>query len=386
MKISKISIILLVLFFSISCSNKKEQSTEYVKARQEVEHYFVSNNPYEVLVIDNVEAKSVKNVIFMIGDGMGANVVQSASVANRGELYMETMPIVGVQMTASQDSIITDSAAGATAMATGSKTKRGRVNYDADGNPLKRITEYAKEAGLSTGVISTARIVDATPACYLTKNIDRNDYENIAKSYIGSGVDYVFGGGENFFNKRKDGKNLIPELEAKGYQVVFNVEDLANIKQGKVFAFGAKHDMADANERGDALWKGTEKALELLSQNKKGFFLMVEAAKIDDHGHGNNLPKMMEETLDFDRTVGEVLRWASKHKGTLVIVTADHGTGGLTLTGGNAKKGEVIGYYSTGDHDGSAVPVYAFGARAEEFKGTYQNTELFVKIKKLLNL
>lgn len=386
MKRSEIYIILGLFLFALSCSSKQEQVTEYTKARQEIEHSFINNTPYEVVEVGNIDGRKVKNVVFMIGDGMGLNVIQAASATNKGQLYIEKMPVSGIQLTASQDSIITDSAAAGTAMATGSKTKRGQVNYNAEGEQLKIITEYAHESGLSTGVISTARIVDATPACYLTHSMNRNDYEDIAKSYINSDVDFVFGGGENFFNKREDGKNLIPELEDKGYQVVFNVEDLGKIKKGKVFAFGAKHDMADAAERGDILWKGTEKALELLSQNSKGFFLMVEGAKIDDHGHGNNLAKMMEETLDFDQTVGKVLQWASKHPGTLVIVTADHSTGGLTLTGGNISKGEVTGFYSTGDHDGTAVPVYAFGAKAEEFEGTYQNTALFIKIKKLLNL
>jgi alkaline phosphatase len=141
-----------------------------------------------------------------------------------------------------------------------------------------------------------------------------------------------------------------------------------------------------AKERGDLFTKASLHAIDLLSQNKKGFFAMLEGSRIDDCGHWNDMPKLMEEVFDFDRTIGKVLKWAEKDGQTLVIVLADHETGGLTLLDGDIKTGTVSGNFSSKGHSGIMVPVYAYGPRADEFAGIYENTEVFQKIVKLLNL
>jgi alkaline phosphatase len=144
--------------------------------------------------------------------------------------------------------------------------------------------------------------------------------------------------------------------------------------------------MGKPNERKEQLWQGTKKALDILSQDEDGFFLMVESSMIDDYGHFNELSTLMEEVLDFDRTVGNVFEWASNHPGTLVVVTSDHETGGLTLLNGDIEKGEIECHFSSGGHSGVMVPVYSFGQGAEVFSGIYENTDIFYKMANALGL
>ena len=138
------------------------------------------------------------------------------------------------------------------------------------------------------------------------------------------------------------------------------------------------------DERGDLLARASMKGISLMNQNKNGFFMMIEGSQLDDYGHFNQLDLLMKETLDFDQTVGEVMKWAAKDGETLVVVTADHETGGLTLVNGNKDEGRVECCFSTKDHSGAMVPVYAFGPGAENFTGIFENTDVFKKIKKLM--
>lgn len=378
---------LVILLIVAACNGQEEKGYEMAEKNGCKLHAYVNHNSYKVKKICfDKEQQEVKNIILMIGDGMGLNVVQAAWTANKGQLFLDNAGCVGLMRTTAQDSIITDSAAAGTAMATGTKTKRGYVGVDAAGNSLKTICEYAKEKGLATGVLSSCRIYDATPATFSVENKDRNNSDAIAEAYLDCDIDFVLGGGLDHFQQHKAGKDLLPLLEKKGYEVVTSIEDLPMTKSDKIFALVAEHDMPIATDRDRALWKSTKKALDVLASNEKGFFLMVESAMIDDFGHGNKLPEMMEETLDFDRTIGKTLEWAVQHTGTLVIVTADHATGGLTLTEGSLEKGEIKGYFSSGHHDGVMVPVYAFGPKVEQFGGIYENTELCKKIKTALGL
>ena len=356
--------------------NKEDQATQVYK----------NPNSYKVKKIKSPKGKKVKNVIFMIGDGMSLMHAYTAWTANHGHLFLESADFIGLSKTYCADNLITDSAASGTAMATGHKTNKGCVGVDTQGKSLKTICEYASDKGLSTGVISTCRLVDATPATFSVENIDRDKEEEIAASYVNCGVDFILGGGRKYFTKRQDGKNLLPEFEKNGYQVVTSMNDLKNITGGKVFAPVEEGDMAKPLERKDELWQGTRKALDILSKDKDGFFLMVEGSMIDDYGHFNDLPHLMEEIADFDQTVGKVFEWATSHPGTLVVVTADHETGGLTLLGGDLAEGKVEGNFSTKHHSGVMVPVYSFGPGAKEFTGIYENTDLFEKMKAALKL
>lgn len=347
---------------------------------------YVMENPYPVEKIVPPTGTKVKNVILMIGDGMSLMHVYSAWTANRGKLYLENCEATGLSKTYCANKLITDSGAGGTAMAIGQKTNYHSVGVDVNGNPQPSLIKLAKQKGLSAGVAVTCRLWDATPADFCCHNVDRDNEDEIIADYVNCEADYVVGGGAKKFENRKDGRNIFKELEQKGYQVARSWEECKNLKSGKIFAVTDSVDTPLPAERGDRLAQSSLKGIELLNQNPNGFFMMIEGSQLDDYGHFNDLDLLMQETHDFDRTVGKILEWAAKDGETLVVVTADHETGGLTLIDGDKDKGEIKCKFSTTGHSGVMVPVYAFGPGAELFTGIYENTDIFHKIKSLLNL
>lgn len=339
-----------------------------------------------VKTIKSSRKGKIKNVVLMIGDGMSLAHMYTTWAANKGKLNLENCQTVGLAKTYCHDRLITDSGAAGTALATGHKTRYHSVGVDPEGKPLPTLTDLAAAKNKSTGVVVTCRLNDATPAAFCAHNSDRDQAEALIADYAGCGVDFIFGGGKRYFCDRKDGRNILEEMKALGYQTPENREQLNAIQGGKVLAVWADHDLPHPSARKEMLTESTVKALDLLSENKKGFFLMVEGSQIDDYGHSNQLNPLVDEILDFDRTIGKVFEWAAADGETLVIVTADHETGGLTLVGGALQEGEVVGKFSTGSHSGVMVPVYAFGPGAELFTGIYENTDIFEKIKYLLKL
>lgn len=347
---------------------------------------YVMENPYPVEKIAPPTGTKVKNVILMIGDGMSLMHVYSAWTANRGKLYLENCEVTGLSKTYCANKLVTDSGAGGTAMAIGQKTNYHSVGVDVNGNPQPSLIKLAKQKGMSAGVAVTCRLWDATPADFCCHNTDRDNEDEIIADYVNCEADYVVGGGAKKFENRKDGRNIFKELEQKGYQVARSWEECKNLKSGKIFAVTDSVDTPLPAERGDRLAQSSLKGIELLNQNPNGFFMMIEGSQLDDYGHFNDLDLLMQETHDFDRTVGKILEWAAKDGETLVVVTADHETGGLTLIDGDKDKGEIKCKFSTTGHSGVMVPVYAFGPGAELFTGIYENTDIFHKIKSLLNL
>lgn len=347
---------------------------------------YVMENPYPVEKIVPPTGTKVKNVILMIGDGMSLMHVYSAWTANRGKLYLENCEVTGLSKTYCANKLVTDSGAGGTAMAIGQKTNYHSVGVDVNGNPQPSLIKLAKQKGMSAGVAVTCRLWDATPADFCCHNTDRDNEDEIIADYVNCEADYVVGGGAKKFENRKDGRNIFKELEQKGYQVARSWEECKNLKSGKIFAVTDSVDTPLPAERGDRLAQSSLKGIELLNQNPNGFFMMIEGSQLDDYGHFNDLDLLMQETHDFDRTVGKILEWAAKDGETLVVVTADHETGGLTLIDGDKDKGEIKCKFSTTGHSGVMVPVYAFGPGAELFTGIYENTDIFHKIKSLLNL
>lgn len=322
----------------------------------------------------------------MIGDGMSLMHVYSAWTANRGKLFLDNCQVVGLSKTYCADKLITDSGAGGTAMAVGQKTNYHSVGVDTLGRPVPSLVDLAAAKGKSTGIAVTCRLWDATPADFCCHNKDRDAEAEIVTDYVNSPVDYVFGGGSKLFENRADGRDLFKELRAKGFSTPRNWKELEAVKKGRVFAVTDTVDTPLPSVRGNLLARASLKGIELLNQNKNGFFMMIEGSQLDDYGHFNDLDLLMQETHDFDRTIGAIYQWAAKDGETLVIVTADHETGGLTLVDGDLKDGKIICKFSTGGHSGVMVPVYAFGPGAQEFTGIYENTAIFDKIKKLLDL
>jgi alkaline phosphatase len=211
--------------------------------------------------------------------------------------------------------------------------------------------------------------------------------EDIAMDFLKTDIDLFIGGGYNNFALRKDSLNLIDSLKKHGYFVARDLHDVDLPNVSKLAALLAvNHLPRMANGRGNMLPDATELALKMLKRNKKGFFLMVEGSQIDWGGHDNNLDYVVEETVDFDKAVGKALDFAAKNGETLVIITADHETGGLSLTAGDIQKGTVSGSFAVKDHTAIMVPLFAFGPGSEKFSGIMDNTDVNKKCRSLLDL
>ena len=330
---------------------------------------------YDIVSVVQPRGKKVKNIIFMIGDGMGFEQVNCGWVVNGGKLNMDAMPYFGASRTYAVDRLVTDSCAGGCALATGVKTRYGYIGVDQDANPLESSLMKAQRLGKKTGIVVTCRLNDATPADFVGYSPTRRDEEGLAAQFVGCGVDYITGGGLHFWVDRSDGRNLVEEMRDLGYTYIDRVENIPGARGEKFLGIFADYDMPFVTERGNYIYDSTMKAIEVLD-NKKGFFLMVEGSDIDSWAHRNKVGPMVEELFDFDRTLGAVLEWAEKDGQTLVVVTADHATGGVSLLKGSLEDHLVRVKFSTTGHDSIMVPVFAYGPRAELFSGVHDNAEI----------
>ena len=322
-----------------------------------------------------------KNIILMIGDGMGVAQVYAGLTANKGHLNLERCPSIGFHKNQASDQYVTDSAAGATAFACGQKTYNGAIGVDPERRSLPTILEIAEKHGLSTGLVATCSITHATPASFIAHQPSRSLDEAIAVDFLKTDIDVFIGGGRKFFSHRADGLNLVDSLKARKYNIAYTIDEVQSVKEGKLAAFLAEEQQAKFSDgRGDELVKSTEVALNILKQNKKGMFLMIEGSQIDWGGHANDTQYIIDEMIDFDNAIGKVLDFAMKDENTLVIITADHETGGFSINGGDMATGRVDGKFTTGGHTGVMIPVYAFGPGSEKFSGIYDNTAIFHKM------
>ena len=359
--------------------------SRYAVNNFENDDLYTAVQTYEPVSVAQPKGKKVKNVILMIGDGMGLEQLSTAWIVNNRHLNItDNFPYVGLQWTYSANKLVTDSAAAGTALATGSKTNNGMIATSPDGQPLETLSEYAKSKGMKTGTSVVCRVCDATPAVFSTHHANRDSLYNIMAQFVDSELDFLFGGGLKWWENRPDGRNLTAEAETKGYTVVKDMESLKAVEEGPVIALIAEKELPPALDRGTDHQESVKKALELMGGHKKGFFLMVEGSCIDDWCHANKVGYAVEEILDFDRTVGAVLEWAAQDGETLVIVTADHSTGAMTLLGGKVAEQSVAVNYANTGHNGVALPVYAWGPGAEKFVGIYENAELSEMIKEII--
>ena len=345
----------------------------------------------------NANGKKPKNIILMIGDGMGVTQITAGYYMNNGSLNLEQFPYTGLQINypAEDSTIITDSAAGATAFSIGEKTYNGAIGVGKDSLPRETIMETAKKKGLATGMVVTCNIQHATPASFVAHEKSRADYEPISLDILNSNIDFFIGGGKRYFDNRKtDSRNLITEFQDKGYQVTDWIkEDMDKVKitKDKFIYLTANEQPLTVEQGRDYLPKASRMACDFLNKKSdKGFFMMIEGSQIDWGGHAGNSNYIVNEMLDFDNAIGEVLKFAKRDGNTLVIVTADHETGGYALVKGSKMNKVVGGFGDTKpDRNGSIyhtcdfIPVFAYGPGAEQFTGIYQNTAIFHKMKAL---
>lgn len=333
----------------------------------------------------------VKNVIFMIGDGMGLADI-TATAIHRGcvPLEIERAHYVGLSRTYSANNRVTDSAAGGTALATGHKTNNGSIGVDPDKQPLQSILEKAKANGLATGIVVSHSVTNATPAAFVAHQPSRKMEEEIAADYLETDIDVFIGGGRMRFNQRRDGRDLTRELQEKGYTVAGSMEEVQAFRSGSLAALLYENTVPTIAEgRGDYLPQSTAKALEILQANSsKGFFIMIEGSQIDKGGHGRDIRTIFNEMLDFDQAVKVAYDYADRHPGTLVVVTADHETGGVTLPSGKPDftlPDQGVEYsFSTKSHTACYVPVFAYGTGASRFGHVLENTDIPQIMEQLL--
>lgn len=335
----------------------------------------------------------VKNIIFLIGDGMGivqSNAVRLQILGKDTKLNLDKMPVTGIVHTHSADDIITDSAASVTAMSTGYKTKNGMLAMNSDTLEVKTILEAAREKGMKTGLVATSGITHATPAGFASHVDNRGKYSLIAEQMLNERVDVMLGGGLEYFlpqkdpkSKREDDLNLIQKAIDSGYQILLNRDELAASNGDKLLGLfneeGLKHESHEPT-----LAEMTQKALNVLEKSKNGFFIMVEGSQIDWAGHENNFEYMQREMMDFDEAIGVAVNFARKTPGTLVVVTADHETGGMVISGGDEKNVEIS--WASKHHSGTPVIIYSYGPHAISFTGVMDNTDIPKIMGRLLNL
>jgi alkaline phosphatase len=337
-----------------------------------------------------VEARP-KNIILLIGDGMGLTQISAALYVNGDTLNLAHFPVTGLVKTHSSRERITDSAAGATAMACGCKTRNGAIGVDEKGNTCVSIVELCEQAGLATGLVATSSLTHATPASFVAHVSSRSQAEDIATAFLATPVDLLIGGGLKHFTQRADGRNLVTDLQAKGYVIeTFEAETFAapQLDPAKPYAYFSAlgEPVLVSHGRGDFLPRATRSALPFLRQRSdKGFFAMIEGSQIDWACHANKGQDVVTEMLDFDAAIGEALRFARADGQTLVIVTADHETGGMAIDMGSTRDSLNLAF-TTKQHTAALVPVFAYGPGAGEFHGVQDNTDLFRKMRQLLGL
>ncbi|NOZ56672.1 MAG: alkaline phosphatase [Calditrichaeota bacterium] len=332
-----------------------------------------------------------RNLILMIGDGMGVAAIMQAKVA-KGNVSFERFHRGGIMTThpLNDDTWVTDSAASATAMATGHKTVRGLLNLlPAQGggyDTLRIFTELAKKRGKSVGIVVTCAITNATPAAFYAHS-KRYDEQNIARQFVSRQlVDVAFGGGRSLFlpkgvegSGRSDSLDLLGALESKGYTVISEPGKLASLdplKTKKVVGLFALGALPQAPERKPNLSEMLEKALAILNENPQGFFLMVEGSQIDWAAHDHDAEWEEAETIEFEEAVGKALDFARKEGHTLVLATADHETGGMALEGGSQSRHTIEARYILKEHSANPVAFFVDGPSSERFGGMIDNTTI----------
>lgn len=392
-RICLISITMLALLFATSCNNN------------------VAEKP------------QVKNVIYLIGDGMGFGAVSSLLLSEDSVTGFEQAPVIGLSETCSANNYVTDSPAGGTALACGIRTKNGYLGVDPEGKPLTSILRKAQAMGKRSGIVVNTVLTEATPAAFYAGVTSRSMSFDIAKQFTESGVDVAIGAGLEPFIKRPDSLDLTATLINKGYDVHLDWKTVLNTTSKKfvgILPMGDVHRRnesgnttagaadgaevclaaklaASSEENGDTtrlseptvyLEKATAKALEVLSNdNRQGFFLMIESAIIDGYGHNNDSEGMIEEMKEFDNTLRQLVAYVNQHPETLLVVTADHETGGTGVSYKSYEVGSTTPVqlsFSTKGHTGTVVPVFAYGAGAEAFAGIMKNTDLPKKMEELM--
>jgi alkaline phosphatase len=357
--------------------------------------------------------KKAKNIIFLIGDGMSISQVSAYRLVQGGpnsRIAVDRFPYSGIVLTHAENAIVTDSASSATAYSTGHKTNNGALGMDSENNELENLTETLDQHGFVSSLLATSEITHATPAAFAAHVDLRWKTDEISAQMIESKVATFLGGGRHFFlpeemeGKRKDARNLLEEVKASHTLLTTKDEmnDFNDNKLGKVFGlFADEHlrsiDSPDNHSSEPSLSEMLQFAVkrsgQFINNGCKGFFIMGEGSQVDWAGHSNSLEYLKREMQDLDSAVEWAFNYAKENTDTLVVVTADHETGGLLIEpanpadyNGNEVKFSFNTAVGRGTHTGVPVPVYAYGPGAENFTGTLDNTDVYRAMIEALEL
>jgi len=318
---------------------------------------------------------SPKNIILVIGDGMGPAHFTAARLTRGAEFQIGRMKTIGLATTSCADRAVTDSAAAATALSTGFKAKYEAVGIDANGEAKPTVLEVAEKAGKATGLVTTSYFYDATPCSFAAHAPHRDRHADIARQMLASGAEIIVGSvTDNDLPVRELAKNA-------GFTVVTTFADLDTSTAPHILGVfpGQPRDLDFAEA---PLPELARSAIARLSKSSKGFFLLIEHEGTDSGSHQNHRIDVDTALKSFDAAVGVALDFAEQSKDTLVVVTGDHETGGLRIS--ETKLGRWRMEWSTGDHTAVAVPVFAFGPGASQFAGFQDNTDVGKKLLELV--
>jgi alkaline phosphatase len=314
-----------------------------------------------------------KNVILMIGDGNGIGQISAAVIVNKGQLTLTQLKDIGLIKTSAYDDMVTDSAAGGTAMATGKKTNNRAIGTGPTGENITNLTQILGNHGFLSGIMTTDNISGATPSSFYAHQTERDNSKGILQDLLQSDVDFFVSAG------------------AKDYVAIqenFVKKDISELRHfnDRVVIYLSEDQIPDPTSRGSLFPDHVKTVLQKLQEQKRPYFLLIEGAKIDSNGHANNIDGIVKEMLDFDMAIAEVLKAVDKDQNTLVIITADHETAGLGILQGNLENNEIEGGFLTNDHTATMVPVFSYGPQSQNFRGIYENTGIFIRILKALEI
>lgn len=331
------------------------------------------------------EAQEVKNIIFLIGDGMGLASASMMQLENNYEpTIFDLADNIALQKTYSLDNRVTDSAASGTALATGFKTNNTMLGQLPDGTNTESLMELAADNGKATGIVVTTYLQHATPGAFYAHVPSRHEYATISEQLLASDIDIAIGGGMAFFKERYNNrKKATKAITESGFTLVESLD--ADMSGERILALLADKEIEN---RTGYLAKATTAAINHLSGCENGFVLMVEGSLIDGMGHGNDAKGQQGEMRDFMEAIEVAVAYANEHPETLVVVTADHETGGLAIISGNADfnlSEQGVEYkWATGGHSGVMVPIYLYGTGAELINGVMENADLGKRLKELI--
>lgn len=347
-------------------------------------------NTYLPKYVNDGVNEPVTKIILLIGDGCSLPQWYAGYTANGGALTVFNLKHIGLSKTSSADNYVTDSAPGASSLATGEKMENRHLGLSPAGEKLNLITNFLAARQFKIGLISSGDVSDATPAAFFAHAKERDSSIEIIQQLNNSNVQILAGAGNDKINKigilqkkatavlsSKTLESIVPK-----YKILHSIDEVNTSSNQKTLVIDPKAGLSIQEGRGSWLSNAFDKVSSSLAGNtNNSFFMMEEAAQIDYGGHANNIAYVVNEVIDFDVVIGKAIAYADNYKGTLVIITGDHETGGLTLHDGNYKTQTISSQFATNDHTGIPVPVYAYGYRSYLFDGVYENTAIFNKLK-----